>query len=118
MKVMSRIRTALVFTVTMLALLAPALHGAASHQCGVGAERASLSEFDGSRALDASNRNPCGACLVASQLRSKLATLAFSPLQANARPVYVGTGLFSDTPLPLVRYSTPPRAPPSARPIA
>jgi len=118
MTAMSRIRAALVFTVTTLALLAPALHGAASHPCGAGAERASLSEPDGSRALDALHRDLCSACLVASQIRSKLAMLALSPLQADARPGCVGTGLFFDTPLPLARYSAPPRAPPSARLIA
>jgi hypothetical protein len=70
-----RTRAALVFAATSLALMVPALHGITAHAGAVGGERSATGELSGARALGAAQREICGVCLSASQLRSKLAAL-------------------------------------------
>jgi hypothetical protein len=109
---MRRIRAALVFGATSLALLAPALHGIAAHSCAIGLEHSASGELSGARALGAAQQEICGFCLSASQARSKLAVPAFAlpaPSGSTQCPVAPhGTVAL----IPPARSPAAPRAPP------
>jgi hypothetical protein len=107
-----RIRAALVFGATSLALLAPALHGIASHSCAVGLERSAIGEFSGARALGVAQQKICGFCLSASQLRSKLAAPALVLPTASGSTQYPVELHCTVALVPPARSPEAPRAPP------